>query len=1133
VLAALVPALAAGGTAVWLAVDAYQNTYTARLRDTARALALAIDAEIVGRIEALSAFAASPAFGDGAVIADFTAAHLHAGRVAAATGMRIAVGDAEGRFLLHHQVPPGAALPEAGAAGGVLREVVGEARPVVSKLILGPLVRQPVITVAVPVLRADGALPVFSVSGSLDPERFDALLAAQGLERGAFAVLVDAQGTIVGRSDGRFRGVTLPEETAALIAANHGGMIRRVGLDGQDRLFAIAALRIVPGWTVEVSVPYAAYRDSWARPLLGMTGGIALALALALALAGALSLLLARRLLRPVARLAEHARLIALDPEGRRGTAADLPPAPVAELDSLRRGFAAAEAALEARRRAERQAFATLAEKEAMLASAQQLTGVGGWTLELTDPADLDSCPLRWTEETYRIFGLAPASVSVSVPRVFEAIPAGDHARLRTALEAALQDGAPYRVEHRIIRPDGTVRLVEELASPERDAAGRVRRVFGACQDVTERRMVEAALAANAERLRDLLATLDLAAFMARDPDGTIRFWSAGCERLYGWSAAEALGRNVRDLLGTVFPVPPEQIEAMLAREGEWMGELRHRRRDGEQVVVAARMALRRDAAGRPVAVAESVAEVTALREAQEALAEGEARLRSVVDTALDAIVVAAEDGSIVFANHAAARMFGYPGPEALVGQDLGILMPAAEAARHPARLAAMARDPAMTARYMAPGRGLIARRADGAEFPIEASVAGFEAGGRRFVTGILRNVTERVTTEAALRESEAMLRRVLDNLFVFVGVLTPDGTVLDANRAPLEAAGLTLEEVRGRPFWDAYWWSHDPAAQARLREVCARAAAGEADRYDAEVRMAGDSRMVIDFQIAPLRDAAGRITHLIPSAVDITARKRSEEAKLLLAREVDHRAKNALAVVQSVLMLTRTEDPAAFKQAVTGRIAAMARAHTLLARERWHGADLRGVLAEELAAYRGAGGLDSAVQLDGPPVGLAPDAVQPVAMVIHELATNAAKYGALSAADGRVSVTWSKDAASGGLELVWREQGGPPVTAPPTRRGFGTSLIESTVMRQLQGRLDMAWAQEGLRCVLDLPARLVVWRGPAWGGPQSGDRLASQPGDHPIRAGRGGGRDSARQSMTCSGLRPVSNAIRCTRGGW
>jgi PAS domain S-box-containing protein len=340
-----------------------------------------------------------------------------------------------------------------------------------------------------------------------------------------------------------------------------------------------------------------------------------------------------------------------------------------------------------------------------------------------------------------------------------------------------------------------------------------------------------------------------------------------------------------------------------------------------------------------------------------------------------------------------------------------------------------------------------------------------------------VRDVTERVNAEASIRDSEAMLRRVLDNLFAFVGVLAPDGRLLDANRAPLEAAGITLEEVRGRPFWEAYWWSHDPVVQARVREACRRAAAGETSRSDIEMRMAGDSRMAIDFQVAPLRDAAGRVTHLIPSAVDITERKRSEEAKMLLAREVDHRAKNALAVVQSVLTLTRTDDPAAFKKAVMGRIAAMALAHTLLARENWNGADLRALLGEELAAYRGGGGLEAAVQIDGPLVGLAPGAAQAVAMAIHELATNAAKYGALSLPGGHVSIAWSKDPATDGLLLVWRERGGPLLAVPPAHRGFGTSLIQSTIVRQLQGNLEMHWDKAGLRCVVGLPEKQVRWR--------------------------------------------------------
>ncbi len=129
--------------------------------------------------------------------------------------------------------------------------------------------------------------------------------------------------------------------------------------------------------------------------------------------------------------------------------------------------------------------------------------------------------------------------------------------------------------------------------------------------------------------------------------------------------------------------------------------------------------------------------------------------------------------------------------------------------------------------------------------------------------------------------------REVLDALYTFVGVLTTDGILVEANRAPLVAAGITIDEVRGRPFWDCYWWNFDATVQARCRAACEAAARGESVRFDVGVRMAGGAVMPIDFQIAPLRDAGGRITHLIPSAVEITARHRTEaslrEANALL----------------------------------------------------------------------------------------------------------------------------------------------------------------------------------------------------------------------------------------------------------
>jgi len=146
-------------------------------------------------------------------------------------------------------------------------------------------------------------------------------------------------------------------------------------------------------------------------------------------------------------------------------------------------------------------------------------------------------------------------------------------------------------------------------------------------------------------------------------------------------------------------------------------------------------------------------------------------------------------------------------------------------------------------------------------------------------VAGTTRDVTERRQAEEALRESEEFTRRVLDNLYAFVGVLELDGTLVSANRAPLEAANLSLEEVVGQKAWETYWYGYSESSRARVRAACERAARGEMVRYDEKIRMADDHFLSIDLQIAPLRDPSGRITHLIPSAVDITERKEAEAA--------------------------------------------------------------------------------------------------------------------------------------------------------------------------------------------------------------------------------------------------------------
>lgn len=193
----------------------------------------------------------------------------------------------------------------------------------------------------------------------------------------------------------------------------------------------------------------------------------------------------------------------------------------------------------------------------------------------------------------------------------------------------------------------------------------------------------------------------------------------------------------------------------------------------------------------------------------------------------------------------------------------------------------------------------------------------------------------------------------------------------------------------------------------------------------------------------------------------DISERKRHEEARQLLAREVDHRAKNALAVAQALVSLTRAETIQDYAQAVKGRLAALARAHGLLSEGAWQGADLHRTISDELAAYAKPG--HSIVT--GPVVRLTANAVQPLSLVMHELATNAVKHGALRHADGRITVEWSIE-SDRRLAISWTETGGPPVT-PPSARGFGSRLLNDVIRKQLRGDLTLDWAAPGLRVTI------------------------------------------------------------------
>lgn len=211
--------------------------------------------------------------------------------------------------------------------------------------------------------------------------------------------------------------------------------------------------------------------------------------------------------------------------------------------------------------------------------------------------------------------------------------------------------------------------------------------------------------------------------------------------------------------------------------------------------------------------------------------------------------------------------------------------------------------------------------------------------------------------------------------------------------------------------------------------------------------------------------DEQGRLIWLSGVTADITERKRAEERQILLAEEVDHRARNVVAVVQSIMRLTRADTIDGYIGALDGRIGALSNAHRLLASSRWEGADLNRLVDEEFAPYR-AGGKER-VSVRGPVVMLPPATAQTIALALHELATNAAKYGALSREAGHVDLTWRL--SDGRLELFWKESNGPQIV-PPSRRGYGSRAIVAGIERQLGGIVKFDWQTNGLSCTLSVP---------------------------------------------------------------
>lgn len=549
-------------------------------------------------------------------------------------------------------------------------------------------------------------------------------------------------------------------------------------------------------------------------------------------------------------------------------------------------------------------------------------------------------------------------------------------------------------------------------------------------------------------------------AILSRTLDGFITSWSRGAERMFGWTAAEMLGRHVTALMpidcrhlwsGTRAAL--ERGEAVEFADTVWLA------RDRRLVPVWISLSPIRDGAGAVVGVSTIARDISAYKQAEAALRESEARLRLVTDSVHGLIARIDRDRRYLFINAVGLAWYGLA-EDQVIGRTIREII---GDERYDAvddyfrRVIEGGETVSFENRIARPG----ARPRD----MLVTVVPDRDPDG--MVQGcysLAVDITERKRAETALRDSETKLRVVVDatalglwdydirtgalqwsdRLKALYGLAPDAGIDFDRFVALLHPDDRAL--VLG-----GFQAALDPAGGGRFgfeHRVCAA---------DGAVRWLQAAGQVVF-------DAAGAPLRALGSSREVTARRQAEERQRLLMAELDHRVKNILATVQSIAL--RTLGPGPGGEALMGRIAALAQAHAILSAEEWRGAELGGLLEAMLSAHRAAPGR---VELQGPRVVLAPKLAQSVSLALHELVTNAAKYGALSTRAGRLSVRWERLSEPARLRLLWRESGGPPV-APPARRGFGSTLIERSLAYEFEARIDLQYPPEGVVCEIELP---------------------------------------------------------------
>jgi PAS domain S-box-containing protein len=361
-------------------------------------------------------------------------------------------------------------------------------------------------------------------------------------------------------------------------------------------------------------------------------------------------------------------------------------------------------------------------------------------------------------------------------------------------------------------------------------------------------------------------------------------------------------------------------------------------------------------------------------------------------------------------------------------------------------------------------GAEAVAERTDGVRVPFLAYPTPLRdsSGAVTGAVNMLVDITERKRAEA-LAERLAAIVQSSDDAIISKD---RDGIIASWNRGAQRLFGYASEEIVGKSVMTLI----PSERHLEEAEILDRIRAGEHIEHYETLRQRKDgSRVWVSLTISPLKDAQGRIVGASKIARDMTERRRADEHRKILMGELNHRVKNTLAVIQSIASQTlghaATIEEA--REAFGSRLINLAKAHDILTRESWTGANLAEIVSNTIKPHAGSGRF----RIEGPNIHLAPSPALAISMALHELSTNAAKYGALSTEEGHVIIAWtlSGDGDDRHLTLQWREKGGPK-TVPPDHQGFGSLMIERVLAAELGGKVHVAYESSGLVCTIDAP---------------------------------------------------------------